>query len=339
MRLLVTLVILVIAQTALAQASRRECPGLKAGAREAQQALCWFEKEQKGAAECAVDKAGDSACRQQAALWCAGALLDDAPVANACFLANLRAGQLEEALALKRYLQSPTAEVIRCGQALQSITVKFVSVPTGAELMIDGRSYGKTPVEVELRDHWWRSAAVARFGSGESTTEVEISRKELMDAFNRLSCTMAEVAVTGPESAPTPSVQSPQPLSSEALTEETPDDERAGVSIPGVISMAVGGAGIITGGVLLAIALSRKSEVSNPDDDTQFSPDIQDKGDSVKPLSIGGFTALGVGAALATVGIVLIATSGGSSTEEAPGSSANGTLRLTGQGIQLTGTF
>jgi hypothetical protein len=203
MRRLVTFgILLVTAQTALAQSESLDCPGLKPNASVEQQVLCWFERERSGAGGCATDNENaPSTCALQTVNWCTRASLDEAPVANACFLADLRIGQPEEALAVKRYIQTPTAEVTRCQQALEAITIRFVSDPVGAELLVDGQSHGKAPVEVALHGSWWKSNVVARFGAGESVTEVAVSRKELMAAFDRRACTMAEVAVRGPASA------------------------------------------------------------------------------------------------------------------------------------------
>jgi hypothetical protein len=342
MKRLLTIGILIIAtQTALAQSERRECPGLKAGAADDQQAQCWFEKAQKCTIDALDSDSEANECIQQAARWCASALLDDPVAANSCFLANLRAGKLDEALALKRYLRQPTVEVGRCRQALEGVSVKFVSEPAGAQIRVNGQPYGKTPVEVELPGRWWQGSISARFGVGDNATEAEVPQKALMDAFDTHACTMAEVTAKGPALAQ-PSTQTPQPLSSQAPRNETQSERRAGTSVPGIILTAAGGAGIVAGGVLLAIALSRRADILSVSKDSsgnneQWTKAYQDKADSVKPLSIGGFAALGAGAALATVGIVLLVNHGASS--ESAVSAATPTLQLTGQGVQLSGSF
>jgi hypothetical protein len=341
MRILVTLGILLLAmQTARAQSEGRECPGLESGASAEQQALCWFERDQRGAAdECAAVKDGISTCTRQTASWCAEAAFDNASVADACFLSHLRAGQLDEALSIERYLQTPTGEVAKCQQTLKSVTVKFVSVPAGAEILVDGHSYGKAPVEVELRGQWWKSAALARFGADDGVTETEVSRQDLIAAFDRRACAMAEVVVKGSEAAApfTPSILAPQTIADEAST-KTPTDKQTKISVPAVVAIAVGGAGIITGGVLLAIAVSRVSDLQSPRDGTPWNEDLKNKNNSLKPLRIGGGVALGAGAALAAVGVVLLTMAGGSSPENAA-EKASQTLRLAGQGIQWTGGF
>jgi hypothetical protein len=339
MRTLITVGILVfVAQTALAQSERRECPGLKAGAPDDKQAQCWFEREQSAKNECASNHAEVSECIQQTALWCTSALLDDETVANSCFLANVRAGQLDNAVALKRYIRAPTTEVAQCRQALEAISVKFLSVPEGAELLVEGRSLGKTPVEIELPTHWWRGSVLAKFGEGEGITEVAISQQDLMKAFDRHSCTMAEVNIEGPPEPAQPLLtQTPSSPVSKALPDKTRADERGGVSVPGIITMAVGGAGTVAGGVLLALAFTRRADILSASNE-KWTPEHQNRADSVKPLSIGGFAALGAGVALVTVGIILLLNHG-SSTEKAADARVTPTLRLTGQGVQLSGSF
>jgi hypothetical protein len=345
MRLLITFSILfVFSQTAWAQAERRACPGLKkAGASDEKQALCWFEREQSGDEECAFDNAEVSQCVLQTVQWCTSALLDDTAVANGCFLANVRAGQFDEALALKRYLRQPTEEAARCRQALEAISVKFASVPAGAEVLVDGRALGKTPAEVKLESGWWRTGAVARFGEGPAATEVAISQQQLMKAFDRHACTMAEVAVQGPNATAAPVTQTPQPAFSVTTSDNTARPQRrARVSALGIVAMVVGGAGVITGGVLLGLALTRKADILSVSKDNSgnwnetWTRSLQDKADSVKPLSIGGCVALGVGAALTTVGVVLLSKRRGAATESAMGDRA---LRLTGRGIEVSGSF
>jgi hypothetical protein len=329
-------ILLLTAQTALAQSGDGTCPGLDASAGADKEVLCWFDREQSGAEECVADNEGVSVCARQIATWCPRAVLDDPAVANACFLAHVRAGRLDNALLLDRYLQSPTVEVVTCRQALRGITAKFASIPSGAELLVDGQSYGKTPVEVKLRSQWWKSKVVARFGAGDGATEVDISRQDLTRAFDRRACAMAEdVVVKGPEAASlAPSTQTSQ----SSAVEEAPAEKRSGVSVPAVVTMALGGAGLITGGILLAIAASRYSDLKSLPKDTTWNTSLRDKDESVKPLSIGGFAALGAGAALATVGVILLVMSSDSSPERAV-DAANRTLRFTGQAIQWAGTF
>lgn len=340
MRRILTLGISLIAiQTAQAQSDHRQCAGLGTDAGAEKQAVCWFEKEQSGAEECTTDKEGVSACTLQTAAWCDKAVFDDPSVVNACFLAHIRARQFEEALSMERYLQNPTPEAANCRHALEVIAVKFVSVPAGAELLVDGHSYGKAPVEVELRGQWWTRKPVARFGTGKGAKTVEVSRQDLIAAFDRNACVMAEVAVNGPETAPSApwAQQTPQSSAATAST-ETPTDARTKVSVPAVISITVGGAGVITGAVLLAIARSQASDLQSPRTGTPWNQDLLDKDKSVKSLSAGGWVALSVGAALLTAGVVLIAIAEGSSPESAS-SGVSQTLQLADQTIQWTGRF
>lgn len=153
-----------------------------------------------------------------------------------------------------------------------------------------------------------------------------------MALFDRRGCVMAQLAITGPESEEVtqPTIKPVEPSVTEAASKKG-----SAISVPGVIMTAVGGAGLIAGCVLLAIAGSNASELSSPKDGTAWGDTRQDKYDGVKPMRIGGGIALGVGAALAAVGVVFLVK--GFSTEEKAGDQVG--LSLTGQGVQWTGRF
>jgi hypothetical protein len=263
-------------------------------------------------------------------------------MANTCFFAHLQAGQFNEAQALERYIIEPTTDVTRCLQALETAKVKFVSVPTGAELRVDGHVYGKAPVEVELRSPWWNHKIFLTFGAGPSATEVEVSPQELMAAFDKKACIMTGVTVRGPEVVPSTPVAEPLPpqtVEPPADTSISTSTETSSGILPlSAVSLALGGAGVVTGAVLLAIAGVRASDLNSQKEGTQWSSELEDKDKSLKPLSIGGGIALGVGAALATVGLVLIIKDERSSTSP-PGEKEFYSLRLNGLGIELAGRF
>lgn len=79
------------------------------------------------------------------------------------------------------------------------MTVPIVSIPEGAEVLIRGTSYGRSPVEVRLTEKWWESHIVAVFGVGDDLIETEVSRERLMAAFNHNTCAMANVVIKSPE--------------------------------------------------------------------------------------------------------------------------------------------
>ncbi|MBN1654053.1 MAG: hypothetical protein JXA30_09775 [Deltaproteobacteria bacterium] len=335
---LVTLAILFfVAQNVSAQAELSTCPGLDQTTSAELQASCWLEQAQNDSSACTDDQQGVNACIRHAAEWCALAAFDEPAAANTCFFAHLQAGQFEEALALKRYMIEPTPDVTRCLRALETTKVKFVSVPAGAELWVDGRLYGKAPVDVELRDAWWKRKVVASFGDGPDATEVAVSPRELSAAFDGEACVMAEITIKGPE-VPSSFVAEPLPSKAVAPRTDASMETSSGVSLPAVVSLAVGGAGVVTGVVLLTLAATRASDLSSQKEGTTWSSKLEDKDQSLEPLSIGGAIALGVGAALSTLGVVLITTDE-QSPSTAPGEKASYSLRLKGQGVEWAGCF
>jgi hypothetical protein len=339
MKRLVTIgILLVMVQTAKAEDERSACPGLTENSSADQQALCWFRRSTDDPGACAAAKKGVNPCISQAAAWCGNATFDDPSVASACFLAHLRAGQFAEAQTLQRYLSSPEAQVDKCMKALDSIKVRFTTVPAGAEILIDGREYGRAPVDAELRAPWWKSKVIASFGIGQGATDVKVSSNDFIASFNRQTCDMAEVTIRAPETASSTKASSSESPPATDLPLEEPPAKGGGVSPTAIIALAVGAAGVITGGILLGIAGSRASYLRSRDNDTQWSSKLADYDQSLKPLSIGGGVALGLGAALTAVGIVMVTTGWGSSSPEGA-DDAVVSLRLNGPSIQCEGTF
>jgi hypothetical protein len=339
-RLLIGCTALLITQPVVAQLGRRVCPGLKTDAGVEQQAVCWFEREQRRDSACTADEEGVSDCARQAATWCAGATMDEIPVINACFLAHLRAGELLEARSLERYLERPTPEVAKCQNALKTVVVHIRSVPVKAELLVDGNSYGTTPLELTLDGDWWKDVGDirARFGSEDDASEVKVTSRELVAAFDSRSCVMGKVTIKAPHPATTPTlvVKAKGSVGADAPNHEHVNGEK--MNLPAVISIAAGGAGIVTGGVLLSVALTRASDLSSPPDGTTWDEDHKSKYRSVKPLSAGGWVALGVGTALVAVGVLLITAAGSPSSGQAA-RQASETLALAGRTINWTGRF
>lgn len=302
---------LLLALLGRAQAQRLSCPGLGASASAEQQAVCWFDADNRGAAQCEAKRIGVSPCALQSVAWCADAALEQAAVSNACFLSNIRAGQFEEALSIAEYLQKPSEEVDRCRKALGSISIRIVSEPAGAQVEVDDKPLGAAPVEATLAENWWKSRVKARFGAGEDVIEVAAAGERLIAAFDRRQCVMGELVLRGPmavQSEPAAEVQKTKAAvgPETAPTAQEPGvEQKRGVSVPGVTLSAIGGAALITGVILVAIAESRASDIGSPKQGASWSS-VNSDYKSVTPLRIGGWTCIGAGAVIAAVGVVFL---------------------------------
>jgi len=284
---------------ARAQEDKAVCPNLDPSASAAEQAVCWFDKDESEADLCSDEQSGVNSCVSHAVQWCADAALDDASVANACFLAYIRAGQFDEAVTMAEYLQSPSKQVERCREALSTVKARIVSIPASAEILVDDRSYGKAPVEVKLTGKWRENRIVARFGSGADAVEVVARPRQLTAVFDRRECVMGDVIIRGQK----PITQTPPLLKKNSVSVDT---HRGGISIPGLIVAGLGVAGIVTGGVLLAIAASRYSDLSDAKPNTEWTDEMQDDYDSLTPLRISGGVTTGAGSILALVGGLIL---------------------------------
>ena len=89
----------------------------------------------------------------------------------------------------------------------------------------------------------------------------------------------------------------------------------------------------IAGGVLIALMVKDKNAVENPSGDTTYA-EVKGAHDRVFPLSVAGFSALGVGVAGLIVGIAWKIGSSGESHHEAPVQ-----VRLEPGGLRVHGTF
>ncbi|MFW6089824.1 MAG: PEGA domain-containing protein, partial [Gemmatimonadota bacterium] len=188
----------------LAQADGAPCPDLDPDATAAEHAVCWFDRHDVGESDCQPD--GSDECLQQAVHWCESAALDDPRVANACFLAPLRAGAFETASEVAEYVTEPSPETQRCREAVTGmLTVRIVTTPEGGEVTVDGRAYGAAPVEVSLPSPWWERRIEVTFGD----TQVEVSKKQLTEAFDARACKLGDVVVEGPERAAEPAAATP----------------------------------------------------------------------------------------------------------------------------------
>ena len=96
---------------------------------------------------------------------------------------------------------------------------------------------------------------------------------------------MAKVTVKGPEAVPSlPAVQSPQSVAAQAQN-QAPVEKSAWISTPAILLFALGGAGLITGAILVAIAANRASYLRSRDDGTLWTADIANKNSSERCAS------------------------------------------------------
>jgi tetratricopeptide (TPR) repeat protein len=92
--------------------------------------------------------------------------------------------------------------------------------------------------------------------------------------------------------------------------------------VPGWITMGIGAAGVITGGVLIGLAQSRSNQIANLED-VYYDPGehdaMQDEG---RRFEIGGWVAGGVGAAALATGLIMLLVS--ERSEEPPAGDGEG---------------
>jgi hypothetical protein len=188
----------------LAQSSRHPCPKIETDATAAEQALCWFKHELQNGAQCRGSGGNVSQCISQATAWCNDAALDNGSVADACFLAYIRAGQFDEAISVAGYFQNPADQAHQCRAALVAVTTRVVTNPAGAQISIDGKRYGQAPVEVTLTGNWWTKEVKAVFEAGSKTVEVLAKREQLIAAFDKRACAMGDLLIEGPVASAEP---------------------------------------------------------------------------------------------------------------------------------------
>lgn len=290
--LVLSFILLTTTAVASAQAEKRPCPDVHEKATAAEQALCWYQRDSSKAEGCADQPDGTNPCVSQAAAWCADASLDIDPVTNACMLSAIRMGKLSEAREIAGYLRSPTKKASTCREALKMATIRIVSNPSGAEIGVNDRSYGRAPVEVRLTGDWWESRIVGTFGTDPDTRQVEVSRDSLLQAFDRRECVFGDLviyeSVKEAEPAPLPAAAAPaaesQPPTAagpekepgpEAGAEPAPAEEGAELevdtsdsSIYPYVFMGVGGALILSSVVTGVLVANSESELDDKCDQT-----------------------------------------------------------------------
>jgi hypothetical protein len=198
--------------------------------------------------------------------WCADAALDKSQVADACFLALLRVGQLDQALSVARYLQTPEEQARKCRDALETVTARVVSSPAGAAITVDGEKYGSAPVETKLTGNWWNKKIVAIFGSEAQARSVEVSREKLIKAFDKRSCIMGDVVIEEPGSSTDnqPDLlaeESPRPAQTPS-TEET-EESGSGFFQGRLWTWVAAGGAVAFGGAAVGFGLQNQAQYND----------------------------------------------------------------------------
>ncbi|MBN1652626.1 MAG: PEGA domain-containing protein [Deltaproteobacteria bacterium] len=184
--------------SAYAQINKSPCPEIDENATAAEQSICWFQREKSGSADCIAQGDGISPCIAQTNAWCAEASLDAEPVTTACLLSAIRMGQLKEAKEIAGYLRSPSKTAEACAAVLKSASIRVITNPAGAEVIVNDKSYGNAPIEVRLIGDWWESQIQARFATDPETVEIAVSTEELLNTFDRKECVFGDLVITGP---------------------------------------------------------------------------------------------------------------------------------------------
>lgn len=335
------------------------CPVDESAGSAAEQALCWFELHEETAPHCAQQRDPETReirsfrgraddCIAQTVRWCRKAALDDPRVAEVCFLAPLRDGRMEEALAASEYVRDPSAETRRCVEVLtRAVSLHVTTNPAGAEVHVGSRNYGPAPVDITLAPPWWARNIVVRFGE----SEVRVSQRELVASFHAPSCEMVDLVVQGPERsteaerAPDEATQASRPSEAEPQaagggltapgTGEDPEDEpRDGRPVWGWVA-GTAGVAVAAGGVaLLAVAQSTANDLRDDEPGSKSWPKAEPDYDSIRPQRIAGSILLVVGGAAALTGILVLTLDG---SEDEAGSGL--ALALSPSGARLEWSY
>ncbi|MCB9594545.1 MAG: PEGA domain-containing protein [Sandaracinaceae bacterium] len=176
------------------------------------------------------------------------------------------------------------------------------ATPEGAELWIGGQRVGTLPlpaplprdpgdIEIEIRaDGYQTQQQSVRLVGGQITRLV-----------------VALQAEGGDE---------PELVSADDATGTT-SSGGGGLSIPGIVVLAVGGAAMVTGAVLLGVGFADKAALESPDGMPTWTESEQARADQVPVLVGAGEVALFAGAAAVVAGVVLLIVDGGGGDSQA----------------------
>jgi len=212
-------------------------------------------------------------------------------------------------------------------QARSFVTKLNLSVtPANAQLGIDTRAVARDKDGAILLDPGTHELVIEAPNHETVTRSIRGDGGETLTLAINLRYTETSIALDKPPLAP---AAPQQPFAAAAATNEVQDRS----SLAPYVVIGVSAAVAVAGGVLLAVALSNKAAVENPNPSTDGGPrytDYQGKADSVLPLSAAGITALSLGVVGAAAGLTWKLMSDGERSPTAALSVAPGGLSLHG---------
>jgi hypothetical protein len=200
------------------------------------------------------------------------------------------------------------AEYAQLEPRIPSLTLEVGELDRNAlSVTIDGKNVPIVFLGEPRRVNPGSHQIVVTAGAGQSSETVEIAEGETKRVTLKLSSSGAPVAVASSE----PSVGSAGPTAaSGSLAEPGPPrdgDSRKALRTAGWISLGVGGAALVAGGVTGLLAMSKRSELDCPED--SCTGDKRGEVDSYNSLRTVSSIGLIGGAVLAGAGGVLLFTS------------------------------
>jgi tetratricopeptide (TPR) repeat protein len=230
-----------------------------------------------------------------------------------------------EERALTAQMHSEVTQLL--SQARSFVTkLELTVTPDNVKLRLDTRELARDKDGSILLDPGTHELVIEAPKHETVTRSIRSDGGEVLSLAINLRNTEAAAAVesSARELAP------PQPLA--AGSEPAPVPEPS--SLAPYVVIGVSAAVAVAGGVLLAVALSNKAAVENPNPATDGGPryaDYQAKADSVLPLSAAGITALSLGVVGAAAGLTWKLMSDDERSPTATLSLAPGGLSLRGQ--------
>lgn len=334
---------MMLACTAMAHAEdRTKCPDVPKDASAADQALCWYERQQGENDACA----DDDQCLEHAISWCPDAALDDPRVANTCFFGQLRMGFYDRAKDIAEYMDDSTDRARNCREALNGMMdVPVVTNPKGGEVHANGQTYGRAPIQVRLPSPWWKQTFTVHFDG--KTVAVDSDR--IRSAFDASVCEMHDLVIKGPEPVedeeldgkgteradqPTRGTTRPgdgprgtdngpgeiDDNGGQSRTQDTSDNRR--MTTAGWILTGTGAGTLVAAAVFGGIGLREENELDSscgnsagfPSGFCDPSADPQSTADRASLFSNLGWGFLGVGIATLGAGATLLGLSAGDET-------------------------
>jgi hypothetical protein len=250
-----------------AQPTRAVCPGLGPEASAAEQALCWFKSDERG----------DAACR--------GGVKDPAGSEASDGATDER----EDATSDEQQGETPnsSAAVNPCIEN---------AVAWCADAALDDQAVADACSQARVRAGGGGRAVEEPDGTETEATAPPEPEGKIEQAPDYATAEQGGISASADDT----------PIETEIATDAPTKTERKGVSVPGLILTGVGAAGIITGGVLFAVAASQSADLADAEPGTPWTDRMQNDHDGVTTLRVGGGVAMQAGALLVGVGVVLL---------------------------------